>query len=78
MNTNPIVSDPGKEGQLARALNVALQVLVVHHGMRARSNGGEITLNFYEEIQALKRALAILGVDASSETLPNNRPSDVR
>ena len=78
MNINPIFSDPGRDGQLARALNVALQALVVHHGMHAHSDGGEITLNFYEEIQALKRALAILGVDASSETLPNNKPSDVQ
>ena len=67
--TNIIFDEPGRDGELARALNVALHALVVHTGMRAISEGEEIALNFAGEIETVQRALALLGVDPS-ETLP--------
>jgi hypothetical protein len=67
--TNTIFDKPGRDGDLARALNVALHALVVHTGMRAMSEDEEITLDFAGEIETVQRALALLGVDAS-ETLP--------
>jgi hypothetical protein len=67
--TNTIFDEPGRDGELARALNVALHALVLHNGMRAVSEGKEITLNFAGEIETVRRALALLGVDPS-ETLP--------
>ncbi|SAL85714.1 hypothetical protein AWB68_07776 [Caballeronia choica] len=69
MATNTIFDEPGRDGELARALNVALHALVLHNGMRAVSEGKEITLNFAGEIETVQRALALLGVDPS-ETLP--------
>ena len=67
--TNPIFQEAGREGELARALNVALHALVVHTGMHANSEGEAIQLNFTGEIETVRRALALLGVDPS-ETLP--------
>jgi hypothetical protein len=54
--TNIIFDEPGRDGELARALNVALHAVVVHTGMRAISEGEDITLNFAGEIETVQRA----------------------
>lgn len=69
VSVNAIFSAESRDGELARALNVALHALVVHSGMRAISEGEEIDLDFAGEIETVRRALALLGVDPS-ETLP--------
>ncbi|SAL25387.1 hypothetical protein [Caballeronia telluris] len=66
---NPLFKDPGRDGEIARALNVALQALVVHHGMKAISEGENITMNFAAPIETVRRALEILGV-RRDEILP--------
>jgi hypothetical protein len=73
MKTNPIFNDPGRDGQIARALNVALHALVVHHGMTADSEGEQVRLNFSAQIEELRRALELLGV-ARDEVLPYMAP----
>ncbi|MCB4350059.1 hypothetical protein LA345_40415 (plasmid) [Burkholderia vietnamiensis] len=74
MKANPIFDDPGRDGQIARALNTALHTLVVHNRMRAISEGEEIDLNFSGEIEVVRSALELLGV-SRGEVLPFPGPS---
>jgi hypothetical protein len=67
--TNTIFDEPGRDRELARALNVALHAWSSIPACARSSEGKEIALNFAGEIETVKRALALLGIDRS-ETLP--------
>ncbi len=66
-----------RDGEVARALNLALHTLSVHSGMEAISEGERIKLNFTRKTEALIRALSLLGVDRDA-TLPSPPWSEPR
>lgn len=73
MQTNPIFDAEGREGQIARALNVALHTLSVHDRMQGTIEGESVTLDFGPQIRQIRAALELLGVGAD-ETLPFQYP----
>lgn len=75
MQTNPIFQEAGREGELARALNVALHALVMHTGMHANSEGEAIQLNFTGEIETVRRAAASHHATVAQEAVPSARGS---
>lgn len=73
MQTNPIFEAASRDGQLARALNVALHALVVHDGMHGTMEGEAVRLDFSAQIRQVRAGLELLGV-GQSETLPYQPP----
>jgi hypothetical protein len=73
METNPVFDARSRDGQLARALNVALRALVVHDGVRGTMEGEDVTLHFGPQIRQVRAALELLGV-GPDEVLPFQRP----
>ncbi|MDR5791696.1 hypothetical protein P9281_34685 [Caballeronia sp. LP003] len=73
MHTNPIFDAPGRDGQIARALNVALHALSVHDRMTGTMEGETVMLDFGPQIRQLRAALELLGVNRD-ETLPFQNP----
>ncbi|SAK98357.1 hypothetical protein AWB76_07517 [Caballeronia temeraria] len=66
---NPIFEEKTRDGEIARALNMALHAFCVHSGAQIIMEGESVTLNFSRETAAITRALQLLGVRAG-ETLP--------
>lgn len=66
---NPIFEEKTRDGEIARALNMALHALCVHSGAQIIMEGESVTLNFTREAAAIIRALQLLGVQPG-ETLP--------
>jgi hypothetical protein len=67
---NPIFDQKSRDGEIARALNMALHALSVHSGATALLDDSEpVTLNFARETAAILRAMQLLGVQPG-ETLP--------
>jgi hypothetical protein len=58
---NPIFEQKTRDGEIARALNMALHALCVHSGARIIMEGESVTLNFTREAAAIIRALQLLG-----------------
>lgn len=54
-----------RDARLIEALNAALHALVVHDGMRVRSEGDEWTLNFRLQFERVRPAMEMLGVNTS-------------
>ncbi|TCK36697.1 hypothetical protein B0G84_5710 [Paraburkholderia sp. BL8N3] len=73
METNPIFHADTRDGELARALSIAMHALVVHNRKCFEIEGEKITSDFTREIAVARNALALLGVKAF-ETLPYLQP----
>ncbi|MEZ2311744.1 hypothetical protein AB6809_34555 [Paraburkholderia sp. RCC_158] len=54
-----------RDTKVIGALNVALHTLVVHDGMLVRAEGNEWTLNFRSQIERVREAMEMLGIDTS-------------
>ncbi|WP_250470098.1 MULTISPECIES: hypothetical protein [unclassified Caballeronia] len=72
MPQNPIFADPSRDGEIARAISIALEALVVHHGIAAHADGDVRRVDFSQPIESLRAALALLGV-GRNEFLPYMR-----
>jgi hypothetical protein len=66
---NPIFDEKTRDGEIARALNMALHTFCVHSGAQIVMEGEPQTLNFTRESAVIIRALQLLGVQPG-ETLP--------
>jgi hypothetical protein len=66
---NPIFDEKTRDGEITRALNIALHTLSVHSGAQVTMEGETFTLNFTRESAAIMHALKLLGVPPN-ETLP--------
>jgi hypothetical protein len=66
---NPIFEEKSRDGEIARALNMALHALCVHSGAQVIMEGEPVKLNFTREAATIIRALQLLNVQ-SGETLP--------
>ncbi|SAK52913.1 hypothetical protein AWB82_01746 [Caballeronia glebae] len=66
---NPIFDEKTRDGEIARALNIALHALSVHSGAQVTMEGETFTINFTRESAAIMHALKLLGVQPT-ETLP--------
>ncbi|SAK81820.1 hypothetical protein AWB78_03955 [Caballeronia calidae] len=58
---NPIFEAKTRDGEIARALNMAFHALCVHSGARIIMEGESVTLNFTREVAVIIRALQLLG-----------------
>ncbi|MDR5748755.1 hypothetical protein QCE73_36855 [Caballeronia sp. LZ029] len=67
---NPIFDEKTRDGELARALNLALHAFSVHFGAEVIMEGERFVLNFTRETAAVVHALQLLGVQPG-ETLPS-------
>ncbi|GJH30806.1 hypothetical protein [Caballeronia novacaledonica] len=67
---NPIFDEKTRDGELARALNLALHAFSVHSGAEVIMEGERFVLNFTRETAAVVHALQLLGVQPG-ETLPS-------
>jgi hypothetical protein len=66
---NPIFDEKTRDGEIARALNLALHAFSVFSGIEATMEGETLRLDFARESAAMTHALRLLGVQPS-ETLP--------
>jgi hypothetical protein len=67
---NPVFNEKTRDGEIARALNMALHALSVHSGAMVLLDDSEpVTLNFSRETAAILHAMQLLGVNPG-ETLP--------
>lgn len=66
---NPIFEENTRDGEIARALNMALHAFCVHSGAQIIMEGEPVMLNFSRETAAITRALQLLGVQAG-QALP--------
>ena len=64
-DSNDNVRDAERDAKLVDALNVALHTLVVHDGMRVRAEGEEWKLNFRSQIELVRGAMEMLGINTS-------------
>ena len=67
---NPIFDEKTRDGELARALNLALHAFSVYSGAEVIMEGERIVLNFTRETAAVVNAPQLLGVQPG-ETLPS-------
>jgi hypothetical protein len=58
----PIFDEKTRDGEIARALNIALHALSVHSGAQVTMEGETFKLNFTRESAAIMHALKLLGV----------------
>jgi hypothetical protein len=66
---NPIFDEKTRDGEIARALNLALHAFSVFSGIEATMEGETLRLDFARESAAVMHALRLLGVQPG-ETLP--------
>ena len=66
---NPIFDEKTRDGEIARALNLALHAFSVFSGIQATMEGETLRLDFARESAAVMHALRLLGVQPG-ETLP--------
>jgi hypothetical protein len=67
---NPIFDQKTRDGEIARALNLALHTFSVFSGVEATMEGESLRLDFARESAAMMHALRLLGVQPG-ETLPS-------
>ncbi len=67
---NPIFDQKTRDGEIARALNLALHTFSVFSGIEATMEGESLRLDFARESAAMRHALRLLGVQPG-ETLPS-------
>ncbi|MEM5461740.1 hypothetical protein VSR69_44330 [Paraburkholderia phytofirmans] len=65
MDSSDNIWRAGRDATIIEALNVALHMLVIHDGMQVRSGGNEWTLDFRSQIELVRRAMEMLGIDTS-------------
>lgn len=58
-----------RDAKIIEALNVALHTLVIHDGMLVRTEGDEWALNFRSEIERVRQAMEMLGINTSGQLI---------